>query len=93
MTGAELIAQERERQISKEGYTTEHDDEYNYVGQMSQAAVCYIEQNLDDDKDGLGNWPWDWRTWNPSEDPIRNLVKAGALIAAEIDKMQRIRNK
>lgn len=35
------------------------------------------------------DWPWadDW--WNPSDDPVRNLVKAGALIAAEIDRIQR----
>lgn len=43
-------------------------------------------------------WPWwsDGQTgppqvigWSPSHDPIRNLVKAGALIAAEIDRLQR----
>ena len=35
-------------------------------------------------------WPWDMKWWKPSdEDPIRNLVKAGALIAAEIDRLQR----
>jgi hypothetical protein len=34
-------------------------------------------------------WPWDPSWWKPSPDPIRNLVKAGALIAAEIDRLQR----
>jgi hypothetical protein len=35
-------------------------------------------------------WPWDRASWKPSEeDPIRDLVKAGALIAAEIDRLQR----
>jgi len=34
-------------------------------------------------------WPWDERDWKPSDDPERNLVKAGALIAAEIDRLQR----
>jgi hypothetical protein len=35
-------------------------------------------------------WPWhpDW--WKPSRDPVQNLVKAGALIAAEIDRLQRV---
>ena len=36
-----------------------------------------------------GIWPWDHEFWKPSEDQIRNLVKAGALIAAEIDRLIR----
>ena len=32
-------------------------------------------------------WPWGQAWWKPSTDPIRNLVKAGALIAAEIDRL------
>jgi hypothetical protein len=35
------------------------------------------------------DWPWDASWWKPSNDPVRNLVKAGALIAAEIDRLQR----
>lgn len=38
------------------------------------------------------DWPWDRSWWKPSPDPIRNLVKAGALIAAEIDRLQRGHN-
>ncbi len=36
-------------------------------------------------------WPEDWEAevWKPSADPVHNLVKAGALIAAEIDRLQR----
>lgn len=34
-------------------------------------------------------WPWDKEWWKPSKDQVRNLVKAGALIAAEIDRLQR----
>ena len=34
-------------------------------------------------------WPWEKKDWKPSGDPIKNLVKAGALIAAEIDRIQR----
>ncbi len=34
-----------------------------------------------------GEWPWP-EPWAPSNDPIRNLVQAGALIAAEIDRLQ-----
>jgi len=32
-------------------------------------------------------WPWDEKYWKPSSDRKRDLVKAGALIAAEIDRM------
>lgn len=34
-------------------------------------------------------WPWSQHWWKPSTDPVRNLVKAGALIAAEIDRLTR----
>jgi len=36
-------------------------------------------------------WPWGSEWWKPSPDPIYNLIKAGALIAAEIDRLQRLR--
>lgn len=36
------------------------------------------------------SWPFDASWWKPSNDPIRNLIKAGALIAAEIDRLQRL---
>lgn len=41
------------------------------------------------------NWPktWDKSWWKPSDDPIRNLAKAGALIAAEIDRLDRVSMK
>lgn len=35
------------------------------------------------------SWPWEACWWKPTTDSVRNLVKAGALIAAEIDRMQR----
>jgi hypothetical protein len=34
-------------------------------------------------------WPWLPRDWKPTNDPIRNLVKAVSLIAAEIDRLVR----
>ena len=39
------------------------------------------------------SWPWDDHYWKPSPDPVRNLVKAGALIAAEIDRLQARKDK
>lgn len=34
----------------------------------------------------MNEWPWDEASWKPDNDPVRTLVKAGALIAAEIDR-------
>lgn len=41
-----------------------------------------------DHADPPPDWPWDLkRHWKPTPgDPVRQLVKAGALIAAEIDR-------
>lgn len=98
--GAELIAAERERQITEEGWTPEHDDEHT-DSELIGAAISYALESYsiglldDDDDDDHGfmpaSWPWDAEWWKPSSDAIRNLVKAGALIAAEIDRLQRLK--
>ncbi|MGP1629956.1 MAG: hypothetical protein ACTS8S_00545 [Giesbergeria sp.] len=85
------VLAERQRQISAEGWTPEHDDEH-YLGELSQAAACYASQ-------AFGNyglptyWPWAAKWWKPSKDPRRNLIKAGALILAEIERMDRAARK
>jgi hypothetical protein len=95
MNGVELIATERRRQIDVEGWTPEHDD-IHCGAEMSEAAAGYAHtanlqlhgyRNLARDVPYL--WPWDEKWWKPSPNPICNLVKAGALIAAEIDRLQR----
>lgn len=93
MTGVELIAAERQRQIEVEGWTAQHDDDHD-MGEMAAAAICYATTAVDNEIRSLEGsdtdwWPWEMSWWKPSEDPIRNLVKAGALIAAEIDRLQR----
>ena len=81
-TGIELITEERQRQIEKEGWTEEHDDEH-VDGDLAQAAAAYAT-NL------ITLWPWEYESWRPSVDDRRkNLIKAGALIAAEIDRVNR----
>lgn len=97
MSGAELIAKERDRQIAIEGWTAEHDDEH-CMGEMIGAAVTYAAHALGIVSDGEvpgadneGWWPFEEALYKPSPDPIRDLVKAGALIAAEIDRIQRAR--
>lgn len=74
------VLAERERQKSVEGWTPEHDDEHNDE-QLALAAACYA----------LGSptfWPWENRWWKP-KDRRRNLVRAGALILAEIERIDR----
>lgn len=89
-TGIELIAEERQRQIDVEGWTPEHDDEH-ICGEMAQAAACYAHPNIVRRLDMVG-WPESWSIdyFKPTpDDRIRELVKAGALIAAEIDRLNR----
>ena len=85
--GARLIAAERQRQITQEGWAPEHDDDHT-DGALLLAAVEYI-QHVQHIPDSGECWPWARESWKPSADPIRNLVKAGALIAAEIDRLTR----
>lgn len=95
-TGAELITEERARQISQEEWSDTHDDLLEW-GDLADAAEAYIRElryrRLRDGEPGNRNpsapWPWDADAWKPTQDPIRQLVKAGALIAAEIDRLQR----
>lgn len=84
--GVAAIAAERRRQIEVEGWTPEHDGQHKR-GELARAAACYaIAYDLGSERELL--WPWaeDW--WKPA-DRIRDLEKAGALIAAEIDRLKR----
>lgn len=94
--GTELIAEERRRQIEVEGWTANHDD-LHQSDELAMAAVCYTlpsecrDEAYPDCNTYIDRfWPWDRKDWKPShEDRIRELAKAGALIAAEIDRLQR----
>lgn len=94
MTGIEMIALERQRQIEEEEWTAEHDDSH-IDGEMARAAACYAYPILPGPHDLPIGWPpeWDAGWWKPSADPIRNLQKAGALIAAEIDRHLRAKGE
>lgn len=78
------VIAERQRQISAEGWTPEHDD-VHASHELRRAAACYMLGNG-------GNWPWDWRWWKPTTDR-RNLVKAAALLIAEIERLDREGNR
>ena len=93
-TGVELIEEERARQIEEEGWIAEHDDQHNH-GELALAAMAYIEADETDvdrserlHSPAFAFWPWNSHWWKP-KDRIRNLVRAGALIAAEIDRLNR----
>ncbi len=96
MSGIDRIAAERKRQIEKEGWSAEHDDQHR-LGQLAQAATCYAalaatQSRMTIFAKPIGcptEWPWYRKWWNPSDNPVRNLEIAGALIAAEIDRLER----
>ncbi|WAG77026.1 hypothetical protein LMK08_16755 [Metapseudomonas furukawaii] len=79
------VLAERRRQVEAEGWTPEHDDEHN-GGQLARGAAAYAAQAGGVDGDVLFPWSENW--WKPCE-PRRMLVKAGALILAEIERLDR----
>ena len=90
----QVIGKERQRQIDGEGWTAEHDDQYN-AAELCLAASCYalmVEGTSWRERYPAGkpppDWPWDPAWWKPST-PEGNLSKAGALIVAEIERQNR----
>ncbi|KAB2792847.1 hypothetical protein F9K96_06890 [Brucella anthropi] len=77
------VLAERRRQIEAEGWTPEHDDQWRH-GALAKAATCYASVH----PVAASYWPWDLKWWKPS-DRRRNLVKAAALILAEIERLDR----
>lgn len=98
-----MIAYERRRQVTEEGYKPEHDDTHE-MGELASAAIAYASPfhsikalSLISGEHEADVWPWHPSEFRPSETSglpslarIRDLVKAGALIAAEIDRIQRL---
>ena len=99
-TAIELIADERARQINIEEFSNTSDD-YQTKGQLAVAAACYATPPYNRHSVLLGFssvfeelWPFKMDWWKPTrEDRIRELVKAGALIVAEIERLQRAAKK
>ncbi|MGC3609462.1 hypothetical protein ACPTJN_25865 [Pseudomonas aeruginosa] len=87
------VQAERRRQVEAEGWTPEHDDEHSH-GQMARAAACYALAGSSAPNDGTAAllvslaWPWDQQWWKPTS-ARRDLVKAGALVLAEIERLDR----
>jgi hypothetical protein len=98
----EELAAERQRQINGEGYSLDHDDEHTY-GELAAAGAGYAIAGCPGLEPVLARrgsrlrtrgqiiqniWPWDWPDLKEAS-PRRNLVKAGAMIIAEIGRIDR----
>lgn len=93
------VAAERKRQIADECWTPGHDDEHGN-GEMAKAAACYcltsrspkqLQVSLKGPHQPLpikAMWPWRM-LWFKPKNPRRDLVRAGALILAEIERLDR----
>lgn len=85
---AQDVLAERQRQVEAEGWTPEHDDTHS-EGEIAAAAACYAFTAVRSPHDIQSRiWPWSIDWWKPTT-PRRDLVKAGALILAEIERLDR----
>lgn len=81
------VIAERQRQKAVEGWTSEHDDKYG-KSQLLWASSCYVLNTIQPFNRIPMDWPWAPEWWKPTG-PRRDLVKAGALILAEIERIDR----
>lgn len=85
------VLAERRRQVETEGWSPSHDDEHEGC-ELAMAAACYAGNAggyvWSDGWPGENLWPWSRDHWKPST-ARRDLVKAGALILAEIERLDR----
>lgn len=97
------IAWERRRQVEQEGYHPRADDCYT-SGQLPAAAQSYVLAFRARQSPGTALryegsdrplppkcWPWSHHAWRPKDDR-RDMVRAAALVAAEIDRVLRATN-
>lgn len=85
------IAAERQRQQSVEGWSIEHDDAHDDF-ELSRAASGYAAMPWRRTEGRLlspTGWPWSAEWWKP-KDNRSDLVRAGALIVAEIERLDRL---
>jgi hypothetical protein len=100
----ELVVRERIRQIKEEGWLPEHDDAH-VKGELAAAAqvyACVAEELVRGESleyirkqilEMPAGWPWDDDSFNPKDDPLRNIVIAAALCIAEADRILRARKE
>ena len=103
MNTLELIKEERERQIKK-GFDSQHDDQEVY-GELAMGAIvrampdnyrdvpivsnAFLRDNLT-----LGKVFWPYREgYKPSPYRKEELIKAAAMLVAEIERLDRLSTK
>ena len=94
------IAAERKRQITEEGWTIEHDAREHARGELSAAAAAYARNASSEIRANRAGylslqpefWPFASEWWKP-KGPRRDLIRAAALIVAEIDRLDSVTNK
>lgn len=91
------FADERNRVRAKEGFSEQHDDAHT-GGELADAAACYAMAPLTVDG-GYSEvrrqmWPWEPSWWKPTPtNRKREIEKAGALLLAEWDRLDRLERK
>jgi hypothetical protein len=89
------VLAERRRQVESEGWDAEHDDGHA-AGDLALAGACYAANAAGFaevcDVAGACVWPWASEWWKP-KDKRRDLVRAAALIVAEIERLDRAKPK
>lgn len=86
-TGIELIAEERQEQIEKHGRTITKDVAYNNRGQLADGAIAMINK---DSSEFPKEWDRKVTQKMVAKGYKHRLIIAGALIAAEIDRIQNL---
>jgi hypothetical protein len=89
------VMNERIRQVTDEGFTAEHDDDED-LAILAHAATCYALWSPDSTPEKPSEtparapdlWPWDPAWFKPTH-YRRDLVKATALLIAEIERLDR----
>jgi len=81
------VLKERRRQVEDEDWTMDQDDAHEN-GELAEAAMCYADPAAHCQLGIPQQWPWVGEWWKP-RDRRRNLVRAGALIIAEIERVDR----
>lgn len=87
MSAIDDVVAERVRQVLREGWSAEHDDQHA-TGDMARAAAAYAIHGLEPVGIIESIWPWEARWWKP-KDARHNLVRAAALLIAEIERLDR----
>ena len=88
----EEIKKERQRQVSREGWSKGHDDDHG-AGVLATAAAGYARRAFSPKSNVAPTfWPWTEDWWKPKT-PKRNLIRAAALIVAELERLERSEKK